>query len=381
MKRLAIQKKKKIFYLFLLIVIVVFNQTSCSLFSRKGDQALTMELKAEGMVDSAGMRNTVHLIKSRLLKYGIEAADMYISFHGDEITVKVAHVDNPERITSLVSKRGSLEFWETYDISEIYSQMANANSSLAKILYGDSLNSRQEFKKDNPDTAASAKESDTVSLVEIMKNAKASKDLSDKKAFEEYEKENPLFAYLIPNLTKSGNGSYYLGKGPNIGYCKTEDTSKVNKLLSVAVKKKLFTDDIIFCWDAGTYDETDSLIWLIALKYKARDNGPVLDGSVLVNALQDFDKSGEIIITLEMNSYGSNKWKRITSSNVGKCIAMVLDGYVYSYPKVQSEIHNGRSILSGNFTVEEGKDLATLLSLGKLPYQLKVLKSESTEEK
>jgi SecD/SecF fusion protein len=366
-----------------LILIVLFTFNSCK-NSRTGNFTLTMSLKAEGKITEAGMNSTIDIIKKRLTTYGIPEKNITISFVKDEISLKVENADSTERIALLASTTGNLEFWETYELSDVYSFMTEANTKASVELYGEGAK-----KKAYLDSLKMTKEKvivknkkgvDTSSLVSKMNDSKSQGGQKEDPTFEEYKIENPLFAILTPN-TENNNGKYSLVKGPVVGFAAISDTAKVNKILSLPDVKMCFPRDIKFAWTMQPFDDKKSLLKLLALKITSRDGKAVLDGTSITSAKQESGQDGNAMISMEMNTDGAHIWKRFTAENVGKSIAFVIDNYVYTFPMVNAEIPNGRSQISGKFTEAEAEDLATVLTLGKLPYTLKILKSESIELK
>jgi SecD/SecF fusion protein len=390
MKRIenAYKNKNRILSLQLLlaafvIVIVLIAFDSCK-SGRTGNYTLTMLLKAEGKTTETGMNSTIELIKKRLTTYGVPEKNITISFVKDEISLKVEKADSTERLAVLASTTGNLEFWETYEYSDVYNFMEAANKKASLTLYGDvakkkayldSLkNLKAKVKVENK------KVEDTSSLVSKINNSDSQNGKKDDQSFAEFSIDNPLVAVLYPNF-ENKNGKFYIVKGPVVGCAKISDTARVNYILSLPEVRNCFPYDIKFVWAIKPVDDLKSFLQLLALKCTSRDGKAVIDGSVITKAKQDVDPSGNYIISMEMNNEGARIWKRFTAENIDKSIAIVLDNYVYSYPLVNAEIPNGHSQLSGKFSKAEAEDLATVLTLGKLPYTLKIIKSESTEIK
>jgi len=343
-----------------------------------------MSLKAEGKITEAGMNSTIDIIKKRLTTYGIPEKNIIISFVKDEISLKVENADSTERIAQLASTTGNLEFWETYEFRDVYNFMTEANTKASVELYGDGVKKKaylDSLKKTKEKVKVKNKKGDdTSSLVSKMNDSKSQSGQKEDPTFEEYKIENPLFAILTPN-TENNNGKYSLVKGPVVGYAAISDTVKVNYILSLPEVKKCFPRDLKFAWTMKPMDDKQTLLQLLALKCTSRDGNAVLDGTTITSAKQESGQDGNVMISMEMNSEGTRIWKRFTAENVDKSIAFVIDNYVYTFPMVNAEIPNGRSQISGKFTVEEAQDLATILTSGKLPYTLKIIKSESTELK
>lgn len=182
-------------------------------------------------------------------------------------------------------------------------------------------------------------------------------------------KRKSTFAYLTINIRQEGNQQFY-GEGPLIGYAYAKDTAKINEYFRLT--QDLFRD-VKFLWSAKPIANTRNVYELIALKVNPLTNKAPLEGDVIVNARQDVDQYGNVIVDMQMNSEGAKIWKDLTAKNIGRSIAIVLDNLVYSYPVMQSEIPNGRSQISGNFTIEEAQDLATVLNAGKLPAPARII--------
>jgi len=364
-----------------LMLIVVVTFYSCK-NSRTGNFTLTMSLKAEGKITESGMNSTVDLIKKRLTTYGVPEENITISFVKDEISLKVEKADSTECLAMLASTTGSLEFWETYEYSDVYNFMEEANKKASTILYGDEAKKKiylDSLKKSKIKVDKKSTE-DTSSLVGKINNPNVQNGKKDDQSFDEFRIENPLVAVLYPNL-ENKNGKFYMVKGPVVGCAKINDTSRVNFILTIPEIRKCFPSNLKFVWAVKPVDDLKSFLQLLALKCTSRDGKAVIDGSVITNAKQELDPSGNYVISMEMNSEGARIWKRFTAENINKSIALVIDNYVYTFPMVNSEIPNGHSQLSGKFTKAEAEDLASILKSGSLPYKLKILKSDSKELK
>ncbi|MEA3341885.1 MAG: protein translocase subunit SecD, partial [Chloroflexota bacterium] len=211
-----------------------------------------------------------------------------------------------------------------------------------------------------------------TSLLDQMKGD-TSLDIGDKeKSFEEYAKENPLFAYLTPAFYPNEQGQYVAGQGATVGWAAIKDTAMVNNMLRKS--KKVLPRNLKLVWSVKPDANRPDVLELVALKVTSRDGECALSGDVVVNARQDYSQNGEVAVTINMNSDGARIWKRLTGDNIGKQIAIVLDDYVYSHPNVNSEIPTGRSEISGgNMSIEEAKDLANILKAGKLPAPARIV--------
>jgi SecD/SecF fusion protein len=212
-----------------------------------------------------------------------------------------------------------------------------------------------------------------------VKNGKEAQQQEQKQSTERYKKENPLFAYIMPNVQQM-DGKQEFVKGPCVGYVKKTDTMKVNHLLQLCFKKNFFPYSLKLLWSKKSSGKDSTALELIAIKIPA-DRYPLIDGNVITDAHQDNNRGGISEISITMDSTGTRIWKQMTADNIGKAIAIVLDNYVFCYPVVQSEIPNGRSQITGNFTKEEAEDLATILKLHSLPVYTVVSVSITDEPK
>jgi len=183
---------------------------------------------------------------------------------------------------------------------------------------------------------------------------------------EEWNTQNPLFAILNPAVTRDGQP---LPRSV-IGYSHFSDTAQVMDYLNMERVRSLFPRDIRFYWSADPMrgDDSESIYELHAIKVTTRDGRPPLDGDVVTSARVSYGQTGSSAkVDMSMNAEGSRIWARLTGANVGRCIAVVLDGYVRSAPAVSTEIKGGSSEITGDFTIEEAEDLANILKSGKLP--------------
>lgn len=292
------------------------------------------------------------------------------------ILIELPGVKDKERVRKILQGTAKLEFWETYENSEIYPVFSQINDLLkaetkpvtvidttikdslsTSVVQADSLISDTSAF---PDTAKTLKEM-------IAQSDTAKKDTSEAKTYEDFKKENPLFGLLNPALYQDKNGQYFPGKGSIVGYALLKDTASIRSVISRNDIKALFPGKVKFLWDAKPFGDKGDVIQLYAIKITNRDERAPLEGDVVTNAYLDNDALGNPGVGLSMNSDGAKTWKLITKENVGKSIAIVLDNYVYSAPTVQGEIAGGRTSISGKFTVEEATDLANVLKAGKLP--------------
>ena len=309
--------------------------------------------------------NSFNVLRTRIDRFGV--AQPNIQRVGSEtsgrILIELPGVKDRERVRKLLQGTANLEFWETYENSEVYASLIEANSVLADLLNVEGV---EEETIDSVVVETAEIESSDVDdiLSEIESDSTAAAGEA------EFKKNFPLFSLLSPNAQGSNVGS-----GPVVGYAKAIDLKKIEEYLAMPQVKEVLPRDVKFRWTVNPItfgsqeDGTAAEFYqLVALKITNRDGKAPLQGDVIVDARQDFSQTGQgAEVNMTMNPEGANIWARMTKENVGRSVAVVLDDYVYSFPTVNQEITGGRSNISGNFTVEEAKDLANVLKSGKMP--------------
>ncbi|MFN7013087.1 MAG: protein translocase subunit SecDF, partial [Bacteroidia bacterium] len=329
--------------------------------------------EAENAID-----RSFNILRTRIDKFGVSQPNIQRLGNSGRILVELPGVKDKERVRKLLQGSAKLEFWETYENTEIYPMLEKANEVLKEIEKGESAEAAADSTS-IVSTAPPKTETDTTqekSLTELLAGADSAKTDSaavNNQDFEKFAKENPLFAVMRPSIYQEG-GNYYPGRGPVVGYVAIKDTAKVNKMLTEKRIKALFPPRIKFLWTVKPYDKEGKFVQLVAIKVTNRDGTAPLEGDVIVDARQDFGQFGKTPeINMTMNGEGAKKWKLLTKENIGKSIAIVLDDYVYSFPTVQGEISGGNSSITGNFTINEAKDLANILKAGKLPAPARIV--------
>jgi SecD/SecF fusion protein len=329
--------------------------------------------EAENAID-----RSFNILRTRIDKFGVSQPNIQRLGNSGRILVELPGVKDKERVRKLLQGSAKLEFWETYENTEIYPMLEKANEVLKEIEKGESAETAADSTA-VASTEAPKTETDTTqekSLTELLAGADSAKTDSaavNNQDFEKFAKENPLFAVMRPSIYQEG-GNYYPGRGPVVGYVAIKDTAKVNKMLAEKRVKALFPPRIKFLWTVKPYDKEGKFVQLVAIKVTNRDGSAPLEGDVIVDARQDFGQFGKTPeINMTMNGEGAKKWKLLTKENIGKSVAIVLDDYVYSFPTVQGEISGGNSSITGNFTINEAKDLANILKAGKLPAPARIV--------
>lgn len=328
---------------------------------------------------------TVNILRTRIDRFGVAQPNIQALEQSGRVLIELPGIKEPERVRKLLQGTANLEFWETYDFAEVQSYFTDANTKLIDILRkrGTELDTLASDTTLLPteDILTEATPSDTStlatdtgsSLIDQLSDTAAAAQ-ADQLSRDEWMQENPLFAVLSPAYYQNEQGQYFPGQGPVIGFAAIKDTAKVNAYMRMA--QNVFPRDLKTLWTVKPGKDQADVLQLIALKVTSRDGTPPLMGDVVVDARQDYSPTGQVEISMSMNTEGARIWKRLTADNIGKSIAIVLDEYVYSFPTVNDEIPNGRSSITGNFSVEEAKDLANILKAGKLPAPARIIQEE-----
>ena len=311
------------------------------------------------------INNSFNVLRTRIDRFGVVQPNIQKLDQVGRILIELPGVKEPERVRKLLQGTANLEFWETYEMQEIMPQLLQLDQQLAEVNAA-TEEVKQEEAQQTPDAQAAGTNA-LDSLVAAATDSAAQEN--NKQAYENYKKEHPLLASL--NYT----GQAY--RGPVVGTVIYTDTAAVNKMLSSQAAKAILPRDLKFCWTVKPIDERETAYQLVALKMVNRDGRASLEGDVITDARADFSQTSAYAnVSMSMNAEGAKAWARITRENIGKSIAIVLDGYVYSFPTVQNEIAGGNSQITGNFTVEEAKDLANTLKSGKMPAPARIIQED-----
>ncbi|MBO7320671.1 MAG: protein translocase subunit SecDF [Bacteroidales bacterium] len=304
----------------------------------------------------SAIANSFNVLRNRIDRFGVASPNIQKLGNSGRILVELPGVKEPERVRKLLQGTASLEFWTTYEASEIFQYMQEANSMLREYLSED-VAEVENAAADSDDLLAQATQEDSLSVDEAN-----------------YAKTNPLFYALQPSIY---NGQVM--PGPMVGVAHYKDTAAINTWLNLPQIKSLFPRDLKLMWTVKPSAQyaNDSYFELIAIKANTRDGKAPLDGGAVADARMSYANTGGTPeVDMAMNAEGARVWARLTADNVGKCIAIALDGTIYSYPRVNQEITGGRSAITGNFTIEEAEDLANVLKSGKLPAPASIVQEQ-----
>ncbi|TLX76021.1 protein translocase subunit SecDF [Labilibacter sediminis] len=317
----------------------------------------------------SAIENAFNILRTRIDRFGVTQPNIQQLEKAGRVLVELPGIKDPQRVRKLLQGTASLEFWETYEIQELVPNLIQANQKVVEI-----ETAKQDLAK------TTTEETEEVEVIEEPAETDVTEDLlsaldSDSTAVDSLATQSTLslFSVLTPSQRQ---------QGPLVGYALAKDTSKVNAYLQMDQVRALFPKNVRFLWGVKPLPQRelqdgsmskDEIYELIAIKVSSHDGRPPLEGDVITSARAETSQDGSYEVSMGMNPEGSNIWARLTQANIGKSVAIVLDGYVYSYPTVNVAIKGGRSSITGNFTPEEAKDLANILKSGKLPAPARIV--------
>ena len=288
----------------------------------------------------AAISASFNIIRSRIDHFGVMQPNIQRLPNSNRILVELPGVKEPERVRKLLQGTASLEFWTTYNGAELLQSLAHADQVVK------SLNVEVEQEQTAENTLAD----------EVVATEQGESRFS--------REQNPLLALLSPD---------YAG-GAVLGAAVAADVATINKYLALPEVRDCFPADIDFKWGIKGEPMFDNRLCLYAIKVERADGKAPLDGSVISDARATYAQTGaDAEVSMSMNSNGITEWAQLTADNIGKCIAIVLDGYVYSAPVVRNKIEGGNSSITGNFTIQEAQDLANVLKSGKVPAPARII--------
>ena len=343
------------------------------------DEQVIAVLKSE--LKSA-IDNSYNVLRTRIDRFGVVSPNIQQLETEGRILVELPGVKEPERVRKLLQGSANLEFWETYDFPQLFSALNEADIALARMREEqtdvDDATATDAAAAVTASTDAATTDSkepidkaletldDGISQIDSLLEQLQTEQPETARTDEEFAKQHPLFALLYPNVY-GGQPS----PGPVVGMARKQDMAKIDSLLDMRQIKSLLPSNVIFRWANKARGNDDQIYELYALKVTTRDGSPALGGDVVTDANADFSqnqlgRNAEQEVSMAMNAEGAKTWARLTKDNIGNCIAIVLDDMVYSAPRVNAEITGGRSQITGQFSVEEAKDLANVLKSGKM---------------
>ena len=344
--------------------------------TQSSDSEVEAAVRAE--VQSA-VDNSFLVVRNRIDKFGVVQPNIQkLEGQSGRIMVEMPGIREPERVRKLLQGSANLEFWETYNSQEIVPLLSQINQKYA--LGADAAvadTTATEAAVDSTATAAASEEKTEAadgkkSLAEAIgakKDAKADKNAAKDAQLQKMKEQNPLFSIFQPSQGQSLSV---------VGYATARDTAEVDKIIYSEIAKRILPSDVKLLWSAkaADFDKKGEIFELHALKVTEPSGRAPLEGDVITNAKDEFDQYGHPCVSMQMNSDGARRWAQLTKQNIGRAVAIVLDDAVYSAPRVNGEIAGGNSQITGNFSIEDTKDLANTLNSGKMPAPTRIVQEE-----
>lgn len=315
----------------------------------------------------AAVANSFNVLRNRIDRFGVTQPSIQRLGSSGRILVELPGVKEPERVRKLLQGTASLEFWTTFTRQELAGYLDEADALIAK------LNANETAEAVAAEEAAPA---DSTS--NILNEELGQQEADVQASLEAFKKAHPLYAALNENIRVQ-----VIGDGTAcIGLAQGADTALVNRYLAIPEVRDIFPAEFVPMWSVkpSDYVKGGNLYELVAIKASTFEGKAPLDGGAVSDARVSYDgqgrNQGNPSVSMTMNAQGANTWAALTKANVGRQIAIVLDGMVYSYPTVQNEITGGNSSITGNFNIEEATDLTNVLKSGKLPAPAKIIQEE-----
>ena len=310
----------------------------------------------------AAIANSFNVLRTRIDRFGVAQPNIQELEGGmGRIMVELPGVKEPERVRKLLQGSANLEFWETYTASEIAPFLAAADGKLRDIIAVENPEAAEATAEATTEVAA---EEESVDLSALTGNDAAG--AVDAAAIAKAKKENPLLSVL----------QVMQGQSCVVGYAHSRDIKQIDEYLAREEVKAMLPRDLKLMWGVKAIDQDGKIFELYAIKSTQRNGRAPLEGDVVVSATDDYDNNGRPSVSMTMNSDGARRWAQLTKQNIGKPIAIALDGYIYSAPNVQNEITGGQSQITGQFSQEDTKDLANVLKSGKMPAPAKIVQED-----
>ena len=350
-----------------LAAIFATQQMKGKVSTQSSDSEVESAIRAE--VQSA-VDNSFNVVRNRIDKFGVVQPNIQkLEGQSGRIMVEMPGIKEPERVRKLLQGSANLEFWETYNSNEITPLLAQLNQRYA--IQGGEATADTTAVEATAEAAADTVKAAAGDLA--AKLAKKDDKAQDSKAIEAAKKQNPLFSIFQPT---QGNTLAV------VGYANARDTAEINKIIYSELAHQILPAELKLRWgakpeDFGGQDTKGDIFELYALKITEPSGRAPLEGDVITSSKDDFEpNTGRPCVSMQMNSDGARRWSQITKQNIGKAVAIVLDDAVYTAPRILTQIDGGNSQITGNFTIEDTKDLANTLNSGKMPAPTRIVQEE-----
>jgi len=344
------------------------NQNMSAIFAYKLKDKVNFNTTNEQMLKildeevTGAIENAFNILRSRIDRFGVVQPNITLLATKGRILIELPGQKDQKRVRELLQGTANLEFWETYDNTEVIGMLVQAND-LLKTLQISTVPSTAVTPQGEQSAASDTTAQADQALIDLL--GKDTAKAATAATREEFNLQNPLFGVLSPRVDEAGQPVPSSMIGLSLGI----DTAKVNRYLKMNQIKALFPRDIRFYWSQNPYkyDKTGTLYELHTIKVTTTTGLPPLSGEVISGARPSTTLTGEVKVDFSMTPAGAKTWQKITGDNIDRCIAVILDGYVRSYPRVQGEIPGGNTEITGDFTIEEADDLANILKSGQMP--------------
>ena len=330
------------------------------------DQVVTVLREEVG----AAIDNSFTVLRTRIDRFGVVQPNIQKLETGlGRIMVELPGIKEPQRVRDLLSSSATLEFWETFTPAEVYNDIVAANEKVRNILAAQAAEDSLAVEAE-PAQVAEAQEAETAAVADTASTdvakallAEAGEDAGATQVTEEDKRENPIFSLL--SVSRANAGCV-------VGYAEGKDRDLLDSYFEMANMRK----DLSLKWSVKPEMVEGGKEYYALYAINVRGGKAPLNGDVVVDATDEFDNFGRPCVGMTMNTEGARKWAQLTGDNVNRCIAIVLDDYVYSAPNVNDKITGGRSSISGSFSIDETKDLANVLKSGKMPARTNIVNEE-----
>ena len=342
--------------------------------SQSTDSEVEKALRTEAQ---SAIDNSFNVVRTRIDKFGVVQPNIQkLEGQQGRIMVEMPGIREPERMRKLLQGSANLEFWETFNADEIVPYLVQVDQQVANGGYAEKADTAAQAKADETkaeEAKADVAKNEANAKFKIADNTKeetAADKAANTRTEEAMKKQHPLLAIL----QTTGQGAL-----STVGYANVRDTAAVNAIINSAAAKRILPTNLKLLWSAKPADglTVKNVYELHAIKVTSTNGRAPLEGDVITDAKDQFDHiSGAPEVSMSMNTDGARRWAALTKANVGKAIAIVLDGSVYSAPRVNGEIAGGQSSITGNFTIEDTKDLANTLKSGRMPAPARIVQEE-----
>ena len=354
--------------------IFATQQMQGKVSSQSTDSEVEKALRAEAQ---AAIDNSFNVVRTRIDKFGVVQPNIQkLEGQQGRIMVEMPGIREPERMRKLLQGSANLEFWETFNADEIVPYLVQVDQQVANGGHAEKADTAAQAKADEAkaeEAKADVAKNEANAKFKIADNTKeetAADKAANTRTEEAMKKQHPLLAIL----QTTGQGAL-----STVGYANVRDTAAVNAIINSATAKRILPANLKLLWSAKPADglTVKNVYELHAIKVTSTNGRAPLEGDVITDAKDQFDHlSGAPEVSMSMNTDGARRWAALTKANVGKAIAIVLDGSVYSAPRVNGEIAGGQSSITGNFTIEDTKDLANTLKSGRMPAPARIVQEE-----